>query len=1467
MAAVMKQPRQLSVLSKRILMIVKQPGKHSSTSRLFHTNYDDGDITFFLGSLLFCGGTIFTSNINNKTLSSPSRDIQYQNNRRPLGPVVINNNHNYYSYPNPQQPRPWSPSPVQFNPRPFVPTPQLPTGLGCLNSPVPYSRYHPHHYQSCSGQSIPLWHQQCTDNQLYNPNVPPPPPPPPPGPPPRRPLQPPTKEHILLRDFNDSFVRSCRWDSSQAASVSPYYSFLTEQNKVQQQGWLRRILNLSSIKKHTPLEYLDVLSTSAPVGQLYSDTQELFYHAFGMKDKDVYNARKRKRELEGASARNEASPNNQIRTPQPKTTNDDTITFSGMKDCKTPTVGISKMVQKFNQTLEDDHNTTNSNRKKSTTALKSVMKYAYYTTNENRFDVHRFVDLLLPDTYSIQPRSYIDKLREKGEIYRVVQSSLQENLGKAQYKGSEECSNIIAGGLAMVPSVSLVSAQYLIAAVRYATITQLGYKVSAEDIAKTSPSAGCLSKSLIRLSASCLGPNIKVMNEADYLSLSFDKGHKDGTDHMVKIAATYSDEKNQVCTCLIDMDSAGGSDEDAALAIQHSLSSKEIETKISSIGTDSGGGGTTDSVMEVLKQKGLVNDSVSFVSPCSLHILQLVFAVAIEKVFGLGSVEKSNALQCLHSTYDLEKCFGRDVFRRMMREEIESHGDGDLMNEPTQAMPKPVTTRWWWLSISCDLQLKYWKYYNSVAKGCINTYGTTAYANIVASNLHRMMREELFYVQILFISCFSKTVINPHFQFLQKAGDQSKKDGFNTEAMAVRTFLIDQDLASLQDGGWKDNPGFRPVLDHFDKERWPTKLEDEEREKKEKKQQNASPSIYAKQNKTSGAHKRRLMKDIKTRQGIDNDLRSLIDLRPENYWNDLHLARGNSYVRSIYSMLGLPNQIEDPSTKKKRAPKLTEKTISIEAFGQISREQFDLEYNKNKNQIRTLEENLAGENLGQQERLLHTFENNETGDYCNKEIFELPLRDLFHCDNQQLLDNIDVTEETVQQALQELREAIRNTEQEIRERQNAQQDIVDEDDDAVMEDRERDEIQNELEEIVDESVIGQQQQEKNKAFIDFVERQINIVLKIAKHQNDKHFRRWTQQLIFCGIASEKETAKVVVDALLGKSLDWTQGTTFNSRVHDRKIDLHDFARKIHDECHEDEYISPVRSTQYFIEHQQALQKLSDGHDLWHSTDNQVSALRSFVRHAVLIVPSNTQFVELAVKEGSHIGATNRSEAQRSVLGIIRTLLVKTTNNRCVENANNRELRANQHTQKGMIGERKMVKKTTEKDNETRPDIRGSPKATVLIELLEEINKNIDVRDDEKHNKLVDALSKKSLSFQERRKTQSLQRYRNKRLNKKRANKLQERQAIIHTDVSLGRIAYSSLRTEFIDEVKLELDEFEQDYPPDAGVMELRNLLKQAVISKYGKKYDKSFHPETEQLQTRFPFSLSFEKADTVTYLH
>jgi len=95
---------------------------------------------------------------------------------------------------------------------------------------------------------------------------------------------------------------------------------------------------------------------------------------------------------------------------------------------------------------------------------------------------------------------------------------------------------------------------------------------------------------------------------------------------------------------------------------------KEVDVKISGVATDSGGGGMLESFATALTGLGLVNEDVCFVSPCSLHSLQLIFATPVEKAFGLGGIHLQNGLQLLHSMHNLEKHFGRAVWKKLFED-------------------------------------------------------------------------------------------------------------------------------------------------------------------------------------------------------------------------------------------------------------------------------------------------------------------------------------------------------------------------------------------------------------------------------------------------------------------------------------------------------------------------------------------------------------------------------------------------------------------------------------------------------------------------------------------------------------------------------------------------------------------------------------------------------------------------------
>jgi len=82
-----------------------------------------------------------------------------------------------------------------------------------------------------------------------------------------------------------------------------------------------------------------------------------------------------------------------------------------------------------------------------------------------------------------------------------------------------------------------------------------------------------------------------------------------------------------------------------------------VVVKLAGQMTDSGGGGTLESVAKELKALGLQNDIYS-IGSCTLHLLQLALATPMKKVFGDGGTHNLNVMQLLHSCYNsMVDCF------------------------------------------------------------------------------------------------------------------------------------------------------------------------------------------------------------------------------------------------------------------------------------------------------------------------------------------------------------------------------------------------------------------------------------------------------------------------------------------------------------------------------------------------------------------------------------------------------------------------------------------------------------------------------------------------------------------------------------------------------------------------------------------------------------------------------------------
>ena len=117
-------------------------------------------------------------------------------------------------------------------------------------------------------------------------------------------------------------------------------------------------------------------------------------------------------------------------------------------------------------------------------------------------------------------------------------------------------------------------------------------------------------------------------------------------------------------TFLLDVDAAGDDSEEVAKAVSHCIrklqSMTDVPLRILGHTTDSGGGGTLESLLSELQER--VEDLLKeeyIVASCSLHNLQTALRNAIIDVLGEGgklkgtNEFKKNAMQLLHGTYNL----------------------------------------------------------------------------------------------------------------------------------------------------------------------------------------------------------------------------------------------------------------------------------------------------------------------------------------------------------------------------------------------------------------------------------------------------------------------------------------------------------------------------------------------------------------------------------------------------------------------------------------------------------------------------------------------------------------------------------------------------------------------------------------------------------------------------------------------
>lgn len=172
---------------------------------------------------------------------------------------------------------------------------------------------------------------------------------------------------------------------------------------------------------------------------------------------------------------------------------------------------------------------------------------------------------------------------------------------------------------------------------------------------------------------------------------------------------------------------------------------------------------------------------------------------------------------------------------------------------------------------------------------------------------------------------------------------------------------------------------------------------------------------------------------------------------------------------------------------------------------------------------------------------------------------------------------------------------------------------------------------------------------------------------------------------------------------------------FYSEDHGREIDLDEYNAFLREQVPR-ELILKIQQLPFFEKHEIALTFMAEGHDLWDedSENSNLAAFRAFAKTVILPLASNSQFVELAVKEASICGSTNRGQGPLSALAIVRSLMTKgNMAEDLAEEAESRTLKGNRHTKGGQFKDRQTKAKTKGK----RVRVRAKYKAGAILRTL------------------------------------------------------------------------------------------------------------------------------------------------------
>jgi len=456
----------------------------------------------------------------------------------------------------------------------------------------------------------------------------------------------------------------------------------------------------------------------------------------------------------------------------------------------------------------------------------------------------------IPKTHSIVLTADLNRWKNDSKTLSRIRSKLQQ---KQYSTDSLLGQSLWAIAMAAVPALANAAAQFLLPLLFLAFFHDTGLfeKLDMELFAQSFPSDWAFRKFTIHQAVRDTIILGNTMSRSKIYA-SVDKGNKKGVGHFAKLLSKWNHD-GTLQLQLLDIDAAGGTSVEAAAGIKVSMDKLKNDEEdnthlLYGQSTDSGGGGTLESLHTALKDENLCAPDHEYkIGNCTIHALQTQLKNAVETTFGLGALDKINSMQLLHSVYRLQESLDLDEWRYILQKssefvvnynpsvvdtmETSNASDKNMLEfyksynkvlafhskfvqeevDPSgkykktilAKMQQPILSRWWTVGSAASYVFDYYLVICHACQTVVNLYTSSTTPCGIASDLFAMMSDQENFIDMTLIRSFNKAYLNPHLDWLQSSKDLSSHQAFQSHHVAVHYFCMHKSLEHIISTGRK----------------------------------------------------------------------------------------------------------------------------------------------------------------------------------------------------------------------------------------------------------------------------------------------------------------------------------------------------------------------------------------------------------------------------------------------------------------------------------------------------------------------------------------------------------------------------------------------------------------------------------------------------------------------------------------